>query len=207
MKFALRLSILSLVLAIGGCATLNDLTKSLSSLSNLEFKISSLDNMSVAGVPLSKVNNLSSLSIADGISLANAFGRKSLPTRFVLNVDARNPNNGSGTKSSVPVTLNGLDWQLLIDGKRTISGDLARPIDIPGTSSNTNIPLAVELDLYQFFAERGYDGMINLALALGGVQGTTSKVKLDAQPSVGTQFGQMSYPSRITIIDSEFRGK
>jgi hypothetical protein len=190
-----------------GCKSISDITNSLSSLSKLEFKLKSIERMKLAGVELSKISEPSRLSITDGISLGKAFAQGSLPASFVLNVDAHNPNDGTSGKRSAALTLNKFDWRLLIDDVRTVGGDLDRPIDIPGTSANTTIPLAVNVDLYQFFKDRGYDGILNLALALGGVNGSTSRVKLDAQPSVGTPFGQMTYPGRLTIVDSEFRSK
>ena len=177
-----------ILLIMTGCANISNITNSLTSLDKLEFKVSGLEDMRLAGVDVSKVSDPSKLSIPDALALTNAFSRKSLPASFTVNVDARNPNTGSGGKRSVPLTLNGFDWRLILDDVPTISGDIARPIDIPGTSAATVIPLAVSLDLYQFFASRGYDGVLNLALALGGVNGSTSKVKLDAQPSVGTPF-------------------
>ncbi len=194
------------LLLVAGCANISNITNSLTSLDKLEFKVSGIEDMRLAGVDVSRVSDPTKLSIPDALALTNAFQKKSLPASFTLNVDARNPNTGSGGKRSVPLTLNGFDWRLLLDDVQTISGNIARPIDIPGTSAATVIPLAVNLDLYKFFASRGYDGILNLALALGGVNGSTSKVKLDAQPSVGTPFGQMTYPNRITIVDTEFRG-
>jgi len=60
------------------------------------------------------------------------------------------------------------------------------------------------LDLYNFFGNKGYDGIVNLALAIGGVQGSAARLKLDAQPTVSTPLGAITYPSRITIIDKNF---
>jgi len=194
------------LLSLAGCKSLSDISNSLTSLSKMEFKLESIENMRLAGVDVTKVSDPKRLSFADGISLGKAFAEKKFPATFTLNVDARNPNNGQSGARSVPLTLNGFDWRLLIDDVRTVGGNLDRPIDIPGTSSNTIIPLAVNMDMYQFFADKGYDGIMNLALALGGANGSTSRVKLDAQPSVGTPFGQMNYPGRITIVDKEFRG-
>lgn len=205
-RFVSTLIGLSAVLFLAGCANISNITNSLTALDKLEFKVSGIEDMRLVGVDVSRISDPTKLSIPDALALTNAFQKKSLPASFTLNVDARNPNTGSGGKRSVPLTLNGFDWRLLLDDVQTVSGDIARPIDIPGTSSATVIPLAINLDLYQFFASRGYDGILNLALALGGVNGSTSKVKLDAQPSVGTPFGQMTYPSRITIVDTEFRG-
>ena len=197
---------LVIIAVISGCKTVTDITNALSSLNKMEFKLRNIENMRLAGVDVSKVSDPKRLSITDGISLGKAFAEKRLPASFVLNVDARNPNNGTSGARSVPLTLNGFDWRLLIDDVRTIGGNIAEPIDIPGTTANTNIPLSVNLDMYQFFAEKGYDGIVNLALALGGANGSASRVKLDAQPSVGTPFGQMTYPGRLTIVDKEFRG-
>ena len=203
---ALSLKLIALSFILSGCGAISDITNALSSLKKMEFKITGLTKMKLAGVDVSRIADPSKLSIADGLALTNAFARKAVPTSFTVNVDARNPNDGSSGARNTPLTLNGFDWQLLLDGKKTISGDLEKPIEIPGTKPVTTIPLAVQMDMYQFFAERGYDGLINLALSLGGAKGSTSKVKLDAQPSVGTPFGTMKYPSRITIVDSEFRG-
>jgi hypothetical protein len=199
--------LISLVfLLLSSCSTLSDISNALASLKKMEFRISGLSNMRIAGVDVSRISDPSKLSVADGIALSTAFARKSLPTTFTLNVDARNPNNGSQGARNTPLTLSGLDWRLLIDDKQTITGNIDKPIEIPGTAPLTNIPLSVSVDMYKFFADRGYDGIINLALALGGTKGSTARVKLDAQPSVGTAFGTMTYPSRITIVDSEFRG-
>ncbi len=196
----------TLFVFVVGCADISNITNSLTSLNKMEFKVSGLTGMRLAGVDVSKVSDPTKLSIGDALALTNAFQKRSLPASFTVNVDARNPNNGQSGRRSVPLTLNGFDWRLILDDVPTISGDLANPIDIPGTTAATVIPLAMNLDLYQFFASRGYDGILNLALALGGVNGSTAKVKIDAKPSVGTPFGTMTYPNRLTIVDKEFRG-
>jgi hypothetical protein len=206
MKFFRVVLVLGIAIAVGSCSAIRDISNSLASLQKMQFKISGLTNMRLAGVDISKVSDPKRLSIADGLALTNAFAKNSLPATFTLNVDARNPNSGSGGTRSTTLTLNKFDWRLLLDDVRTVGGDLERPIDVPGTTSATTIPLAVNLDFIQFFKDRGYDGILNLALALGGAQGSTSKVKLDAQPTVGTPFGPLSYPGRITIVDTEFRG-
>ncbi|HLP27049.1 MAG TPA: hypothetical protein VK147_00320 [Candidatus Didemnitutus sp.] len=203
MRTLLLLSVVFLV----SCASIRDITNSLASLQNMQFKLTGLTGMRLAGVDVSRIASPSSLSISDGLALTQAFARRSLPTTFVVNVDAKNPNTGTSTAKSIPLTLNGLDWRLLIDDKPTISGDLDKPVDVPGNGKTTQIPLAVSMDMYSFFADKGYDGIVNLALALGGQKGSTSRVKLDAMPTVGTPLGPMTYPNRIAIVDTEFRGK
>ncbi|NQW29358.1 MAG: hypothetical protein HQ472_02450 [Ignavibacteria bacterium] len=208
-KSIISVAVVSLVLisVLASCDSIRNITNSLTSLKNMEFKLNNISNMKLAGVDISRLSDPSKLSISDGLSLTAAFARRSLPATLTLNVDAKNPNASSGSKAGTALTLNGLDWRLLIDDKPTINGDLASPVDIAAVATPTNIPLAMSLDLYSFFAGKGYDGILNLALALGGVNGSAARVKLDAMPSVGTPFGTMKYPNRITIINTEFRAQ
>ncbi len=196
---------LFLVLLVG-CTQIQQITNSLSSLQKLQFKLNGVTQMKLAGVDITRISSPSSLSIADGLALTQAFARKTLPTSFTLNVDAKNPNTGTAGTRQTAVTLKDLDWRLFIDDKQTVAGNLQSPLEIPGNGQTAVIPLGVSLDLYSFFAEKGYDGLVNLALALGGANGSAARLKLDAQPSITTPFGPMTYPSRITIVDKEFRG-
>lgn len=202
----MRPLLLVVALFLVSCSSIRDITNSLTSLQKMQFKLAGVTGMRVAGVDIAKLSSPSSLSIADGLALTQAFARKSLPTTFVLGVDAKNPNTGTTSAKSVPLTLNDLQWRLLIDDKPTISGGLDRPVDVPGNGKTAQIPLAMNLDLYSFFADKGYDGILNLALALGGQSGSAARVKLDAMPSVGTPLGPITYPNRITIVNTEFRG-
>lgn len=198
-----------LILAVGlftACSTIRDITNTLSSISRLQFKLGAVNNFRLAGVDISRISDPSRLSIGDGIALGRAFANKSLVASFTLNVDAKNPNTGANGTRQTMVTLNDLDWRLLIDDKSTISGRLGRPFDIPGGGQTVPVPLDMTLDLYSFFADKGYDGLLNLAMAIGGQQGSAARIKLDAMPSVGTPFGAITYPGRIVIVDKEFRG-
>lgn len=199
---------LVLLSVVYSCSGIRDLANTLTNLNKIEFKLSGLQGFRLAGVDLASKRSLTDLSIAEGLALTRAFTSKQLPAEFTLNVEARNPNNGSGGAPSASATLVGFDWKLYIDSKETIAGDIASPVSLPASNQTTIIPLRVQMDLYKFFGERGYDGVINLALALGGVQGSTAKVMLDAQPKVNIRnYGTIEYPGRIKIVDTEFRSK
>jgi hypothetical protein len=195
------------IFLLQGCSAVRDITNALANLKRLEFKLANVTGFRIAGVDIASKRSFSDLSVAEGIALTRAFSSKQIPAEFILNVEARNPNDGSGGKPTASATLVGMDWKLYLDSKETISGDIAAPVSIPGTGQSTIIPLRMELDLYRFFSERGYDGLVNLAMALGGVEGSASKVVLDAQPKVNFRnYGEFTYPGRIKIVDTEFRG-
>ena len=85
--------------------------------------------------------------------------------------------------------------------------DRVSDFQLAGTGHSTTIPLRMNLDLIRFFKEKGFDRILNLALAPSGTQGSASRVTLRACPTISTDFGPISDPGEIDIIDKEFRGK
>ncbi|ROL59723.1 hypothetical protein D9V86_10310 [Bacteroidetes/Chlorobi group bacterium ChocPot_Mid] len=189
-----------------GCAKIQKVTQTLINLRNLEFKLESINNFRLNNINLSNKKSVSDFSLTDGVNLVQLFNSKKFPAEFTLNVAAKNPNDGTKGTERTSSTIRSLDWRLFIDDKLTVAGDIDKPIDIPGTGQSTIIPITIKLDLFEFFGQSGYSDVINLALALGGVNGSTSRVKLDIKPTVTTPLGAMTYPGRITVIDKEFRG-
>ncbi len=188
------------------CAQIKQISDALTNLQRLQFKLGAVHNFRLAGVDLSTKSSVSDLNpLGDGLKLLEAFRSRKLPADFVLDLQVRNPNDGSQGKSAVPATLAGLEFRLLIDEQPTITGALDREVEIPATGSETVVPIRISLDLYEFFGAKGYDKLLDLVLAIGGKNGSSSRLKLDAKPTVRTKFGLMTYPGRITIVDREFR--
>ncbi len=187
------------------CNIIKQVSQTISNLQKLEYKIENVTNFRVANINVQNISSLKDFSITDGLKLANAYATKSFPADFVLNLNAKNPNTGSNNTTATSATIAKLDYRLILDEKPTISGDISSPITVPGTGQSINIPLNMNLDLYKFFGDRGYESVINLALSLGGLNANPTKVKLDIKPTVNTSIGPISYPNRITVIDKEWR--
>lgn len=187
------------------CKIVKDITNTLADIGRLKFKLDNISNMSVSGITLSNKKSFNDISTTDVLKLTSSFATKKFPAEFTLNVLAQNPNDGNNGKQKTNAFIQSLDYRLIIDEITTINGDIKSEISVPGSGQSTIIPLGMGLDLYQFFGSRGYESIVNLALAIGGVNGTTSKVKLDIKPTVRTAIGPMSYPGRITVIDQEWR--
>ncbi len=196
---------LASVFIFQSCASLTDLTSSLARLQRLQFKLGTVEGFLLAGIPLSQKASLSDFTVQDGLKLARLFGSKKLPVEFTLNVVAINPNDGSSGKVKTTATLSGLAARLLIDGQPTVYGDIDRPVEIPGSGQETTIPLRLTLDLYEFFGNQGLERLLQLALSIGGQNGSSSRLALDIQPRVMTPLGEIKYPDRLIIIDKEFR--
>lgn len=191
-------------LFFSSCSTLKNLKDSINNLQRLEFKLDNVNQFRLAGVNLSNIKSINDISLVDGLKLTQAFNSKKLPTQFVLNVDAKNPNDGNGGSKQSSATLTSFDWKLYIDDKETIAGNINQEFVIPGTGQSETIPLVMNIDLYEFFGNKGYEDMLRLALAIGGQNGTAARLKLDARPTVKTSLGNINYPSRITIVDKDW---
>ena len=203
-KIFLLIFALSFSLIQFGCTGAYD---ALVNLQRLQFKLGAVNNFNLAGINIGRIRNISDFSLVDGAKLLAAFTSGKFPASFTLNVLAKNPNDGTGGTKNTSAVLKSLAWRLFLDDKETINGNISRNIEIPGVGQATTIPVDISLDLYQFFKDQGHDHILNLALALGGVSGSSSRIKLKATPTVDTFLGPIKYPGEITIVDTEFRSK
>lgn len=191
--------------SVTGCATLGEIASVMTNLQRLKFRVSGVSGFALAGIGLSGKQRVADFSVIDAFRLMKAFNDRKLPASFTLDIEAKNPNDGTGGSTQTVSTLTSFEWRLLIDDKPTVSGNIDKPIEIPGTGQATVIPLSISLDLVEFFKDKGYDDLLNLALALGGARSDISRISLDAQPRVSTPLGEITYPGRITVVAKEFR--
>ena len=199
MKKILLLSI-TLMLMLTSCSVYETIVN----LSRLQFKLGNVNNFSINGINLSNKKSLSDFNAIEMLKLTDIFTSGKLPASFTLNVEAKNPNDGSGGYPKTDATIKSFPWKLEIDNVETISGNIGTPISVPGTGEVTNIPITMNIDLIQFFKDKGLENILNLALTLGGQQGSSSKLTLYATPTVSSPIGDIKYPGELKIIDQTF---
>ena len=201
MKKTILISLLFLIIITGlECSVY----QTIANLSRLRFKIDSTKNLKLAGVSLEGKKSISDFSSLETLKLSAAFIRNSLPLTLTINVDAKNPNDGTGGYPRTNATIVSFPWKLFIDNKQTITGDIGSEVSVPGTGEVATIPLQVSVDLVQFFKDKGYNGIINLALSLSGQGTSPSKITLYAQPTVNTGLGNIKYPNELKIVNLEY---
>jgi len=201
-KISLALAVL-LLTAITSCSVYQTFVN----LSRIQFKLGTAGDFSLNGVNLFNKSRLSDFSTIEILRISQAVANGSLPVSFVLNVQAKNPNDGTGGYPNTNATLDDFPWRLLINGNETISGGLGNPVSVPGTGEIVNIPLRINLDLVKFFRNKSYQDLIDLALAIGGSKGSSSNLTLYAQPTVSTSLGPIKYPNELRIVNVDFTNK
>lgn len=192
-----------LVLTVSGCSVY----QSIVNLSRLQFKLGNVNGFALNGVNLSNKSKLSDFSSIEILRISQAVASGSLPVSFVLNVQAKNPNDGTGGYPNTNATITDFPWRLMINGNETISGGLKNSVSIPGTGEVSIIPIQMNLDLVKFFKNKGYEDLINLALAIGGNKGSASDLTLYARPTVATSLGPIQYPEELRIVSVSFTNK
>ena len=199
MKKLLLLSI-AILLTTSSCSVYETMVN----LSRLKFKLGSVNNFTVSGINISNKNSLQDFNALELLNLTQVIATGKLPASFTLNVEAKNPNDGTGGYPQTNATLKKFPWRLEIDNVETISGNIGNPVSVPGTGEITNIPLTMNIDLIEFFGNKGLDNLMNLALTLGGEQGSSSKLSLYATPTVSSPLGDIKYPGELKIVDQAF---
>jgi len=194
------ISIISMIFLFTSCSVYETMVN----LSRLKFKLGTVNNFTLNGINLSDKNSLKDFSPLEILSLTQVITSGKLPAAFTLNVEAKNPNDGTGGYPKTNATIKSFPWRLQVDQTETISGNIGSPISVPGTGEITNIPLTMNLDLIEFFGNKGLDNLVNLALTLGGGEGSSSRVTLFATPTVSSSLGDIKYPGELKIVDYTF---
>jgi LEA14-like dessication related protein len=203
MKLVSKAITLIIIVGLFSCQQIKNVTHTLSSFSSLRFKIENVSEFYLAGVPLQNKSTITDITSMEAIKIGQEITKNRLPAKFIVNIAVKNPNTGIGGSKPIPVSIKQMDWVLYIDGVQTISGKLNKVFHFPADNTIGHLPLEVNIDLFEFFGNRGYEGIVNLALYLGGVRSDPSKIAIEAVPTFSTPFGDYQSP-KIRITSDEF---
>lgn len=187
--------IAALTLLIASCGVYETLTN----FARLKFKVDSYNNFRVADVALEGKSKIGDFSPIDYVKLTGAFVKGELPFSFLINVEADNPNDGSGGFPSTDISIESFPFRVLLDDKQILAGNIEQAFTVPGVGENRTIPIRVDVDLLKFFKDKSFDELTNFILAVGGKDGSRSRISLFAKPVLGTPVGNIDYPDEIKI--------
>jgi hypothetical protein len=178
--------------------------QTMQNVARLKYKIQSANEYMLAGITISDKQSIKDFNAIELLKLTAGLAKGSLPLTFKLNVEAKNPNDGSGGYPRTDISIAAFPWRLFINDKETVKGDIGSPVFVPGKGESVIIPLKIEFDIAKSFKEKSLDDILSLLLQIGGVKGSTSNLKLMVQPVLGTPLGNIKYPSEITVVDKTF---
>jgi hypothetical protein len=189
------------VLTAAGCS----LYSSLEDISRLKYKIDSVSDFYIAGVPVSEKTRLAEFSSAEVLKMSFAFMQGNLPAKFSLNLEVINPNYTSDRDEGVTVTVKSFPWELFIDNQEMITGNISMPLVIPANIQRKILPVKIEMNLAELFQDRRMNELTELLLNFSGDSNSTSRIELYAQPVLDTSLGELTYPEKLKIVDYTYR--
>jgi hypothetical protein len=178
--------------------------QTMQNIARLKYRLQSANEYMLAGIPVSDKKSIKDFNAIEVLKLTSGFAKGSLPLTFILNVEAKNPNDGSGGYKRTDINIAAFPWRLFINDKETVKGDIGKPVFVPGKGESVIIPLRIEFDIAKSFKNKSLDDILALILQIGGVKGSTSNLKLMVQPVLGTPIGKIKYPDEITVVDKTF---
>jgi hypothetical protein len=95
------ISILSLAFLLTSCSVYETIVN----LSRLKFKLGDVNNFTISGINLSNKKEFQDFNPLELLNLTQAIGSGKLPASFTLNVEAKNPNDGTGGYAKTDATL------------------------------------------------------------------------------------------------------
>lgn len=198
-KIIFMLAVVFTATVFSACDIL-DQARQVAMLSKCEFRLSSVDQLKLAGVNIQQVKKLSDLNLMDAAKITTAaVSGSSLPLNFTLNVEVKNPNAGTAG-------LTKLDWILFIDDIQMVSGVNEQRVQIPGNGGTGTIPLSIGVNLKEVLKGKSGDAIANFGLNLAGAGNKPTRITLKAKPTimVGSQY--IAYPGYLTV-QNEFTSR
>jgi hypothetical protein len=196
-------SILLAIIILSGCSA----QRKLESLSKLQFKIDTITDFEILGIPISGKSQLGDFSPTEILKLVPAFARGKLPTYFTINVKVKNPNVIEGATDDLNIEIVSLPWDFYFNGKKILKGNISEPIKFHGNKTYEMVPIKIYVNIFELINEDNISEFLSAILDYGGQNPSTSKMSLYAKPVVATILGNISYPEPVKIVDYEFSGK
>lgn len=179
--------LLAALMVLPSCAAF----QSLAALSQVRFDLEGISGVRLAGVQLDEIRGYEDLSVIQVARIGSALVNRQLPLEATVHVGAHNPEGNPEAR------LVQLDWTLFLQDRETVSGSLAEEF-LLSSGARTDVPVAVRLDLLEFFDGSARD-LVDLALSLGGVEREPVDVRLQALPTIQTRLGPIQYPQPLVI--------
>ena len=166
-------------------------SKEFKTLSRCEFRIYSIDDISLAGIRINDQKSMNDFDFGDFAKLTTSMASGELPLKFDVNIQIRNPNDAKAA-------LNELEWILLIDEEEITRGDLKKRVEINPQSTKT-VPVKIDLNILDVLTGGSANALINFAMNLNGQSDKASKVTLKVKPTIYIAGKAVAYTGWIEI--------
>jgi len=180
--------VLIILFILNSCSTLRELI----SFTKCEFRLKSVEKVSLAGVNMKNKQSLSDFGFGDLTSVTQSVIRGNIPLKFSVNLEAKNPN-------SQTAAIDKIEWIAYVDDSEIVRGMLNERITVPANNGQTDIPLHFQIDLEKISNSSTAKSLVNLALSFTNLGDYNSRLTLKIKPTVTIAAFAIDYPGYIQI--------
>ncbi len=182
--------IVVIVLIFASCGIINKM----STFAKCDFKLKSLEEISIAGVDVTKIKDFNSLNFLDAAKITAAYATNSLPLNLTANIFVKNPNPS-------PASMTKMDWILNIDNTQIVNGILNKKIDVAANNGTVTFPLSIKTDLMKILSGKSADAIKSFGLGLADANNkASSRIALKVKPYVTVAGVSLAYPDYFTVV-------
>lgn len=186
---------LSLALMLSGCQAFQNMLSSMYNLVNCDYNYNSISNLSMSGINMSK--GLTPLMIPTVLSIIEGKA-SSIPLDFTLNLDVKNPNNGTAA-------FQALKYIISIDDIEVTNGNFNQAFSV-GAGESKVLPMNIGLDIAKLMQNNSRSSIQTIFLNFLGLGDKASEVTVQLKPSF--KVGEQTFTSPVYIpVSFSFGGK
>lgn len=186
------------VFMFAGCSA----ERILNSIYQLQFKIDSVSDFTLQDIPISNKRDLADFSSTELLKLITGFTKGDIPASFNVVILVKDP---TATLFDLNIKIISFPWDLYVNNKKIISGNISQPISLSGKETTKKINIKVELNIFDLLTGSNIEELLQTVLQYGGGNATAENISIYVQPVIGTAIGNIKYPEKIKIVNYEFR--
>ena len=195
MKRVIFSILFTVMLMASGCNVLQGTLSNAYNLANCDYRYKSIANIIISDVNLS--NGLSPLMIPKILSILSG-NASSIPLKFTLNLDVKNPNAGAAAFQS-------LRYIISIDDVRFTTGNFNQPFHVDAGETKA-LPIDIGVDIMELMHNNSRSAIENILKNFLGLSDTASKITVQLKPSF--KVGEQTFTSPVFIpVNFTFGGK
>ncbi|WP_316793978.1 hypothetical protein [Pedobacter frigoris] len=185
-------------IAISSCG-INRQAQQIKALEKCKYRITSADQITIAGADVKKMINDQDINIASLPGLALGLLRRDVPLKARLNLEVKNPTGDDAA-------INQFEYKILINRQELANGFVNQEVNVAAGQS-TVVPVDMEVNIYPFVSNSKVMGEISDFIK-SGKSGAEKKgiLTLKIRPSIKVGNSLVKYPGFITI-DKEVSSK
>jgi hypothetical protein len=182
--------LLGMALFAFSCSTKNDVE----AFTEAKYSLAGINEVKLNGVNLLDKKRPEDFSWGEAALLFSAFSDNNLLAYSSLGL---NVELGEGSEDR-SMTVTKLKWQLLLDGKQTLSGIVDEPVELRHGLNTINVSSPIKIT--EENGQPGYNNLLRLVTLLSKTDGSSRPdIVLQIKPTIQTSVGPVEVPGFINV--------